>query len=165
MFSMRIALCYDFKMLCQSSFMMHHLAIMKKSWRLTRKILTGQKKIESRWYMNKCAPWNTISVGDTVYFKDSGEPVKLAAEVESVMKFEGLTPRKVREILQRYGSDDGISVEDSESFIKRFSNKRYCMLIFLKNPRKVEPFNINKKGYGMMSAWISVDDINKIRVK
>jgi hypothetical protein len=33
----------------------------------------------------------------------------------------------------------------------------------LKKPQKIEPFEIDKSGFGTMSAWISVDDINKIR--
>ncbi|MDO8559127.1 MAG: hypothetical protein Q7R84_02240 [bacterium] len=41
---------------------MEHLAIMKKSWGLTEKILSGQKKIESRWYLSKRSPWDTIEV-------------------------------------------------------------------------------------------------------
>ena len=56
---------------------MQHLAIMKKSWNLTDKILTGKKKIESRWYKNKYKPWNKIKTEDVVYFKDSGIPVKI----------------------------------------------------------------------------------------
>ena len=43
---------------------MEHLAIMKKSWNLTQKILTGERKIESRWYKNKHTPWNKIKSGD-----------------------------------------------------------------------------------------------------
>lgn len=38
------------------------------------------------------------------------------------------------------------------------------MLIFLKDPTEVEPFSIDKTGYGAMSAWIAVDDISKIRL-
>ena len=48
---------------------MEHVAIMKKSWGLTEKILTGAKKIESRWYKNKHTPWNRIKSGEIVYFK------------------------------------------------------------------------------------------------
>ena len=65
---------------------MEHIAIMKKSWGLTQKILNGQKKIESRWYSVKYRPWDRIKEGETVYFKDSGEPVKLKAEVSKVMQ-------------------------------------------------------------------------------
>ena len=37
---------------------MEHLAIMKKEWKLTEKIITGEKRIESRWYKDKYPPWN-----------------------------------------------------------------------------------------------------------
>jgi len=77
---------------------MDHVVIMRKSWGLIPKILSGQKKIESRWYINKCVPWNKINLGETVYFKNSGEPVSLAATVEKVLAFSDLSPQKVEEI-------------------------------------------------------------------
>ena len=61
---------------------MDHVAIMKKSWKLTEKILSGEKKIESRWYKSKYPPWGKIKKGDIIYFKDSGEPVSIKAKVE-----------------------------------------------------------------------------------
>lgn len=64
---------------------MDHVAIMKKSWGLTQKILSGQKKIESRWYKSKHSPWGKIEKGDIVYFKDSGEPISIKTGVEKVM--------------------------------------------------------------------------------
>lgn len=57
---------------------------MKKSWGLTQKILSGKKKIESRWYKSKCSPWGKIGKGDVVCFKDSGEPISIKTEVEKV---------------------------------------------------------------------------------
>jgi hypothetical protein len=42
------------------------------------------------------------------------------------------------------------------------------MLIFLKNPQKIESFEIDKRGFrgfGMMSAWITVEDIDKIKIR
>src|SRR3989338_5247075 len=128
---------------------MEHVAIMRKSWGLTQKILDGRKKIESRWYSIKYRPWDCIKEGETVYFKDSSEPVKLKAEVSRVIQFADLTPKRVKEIPE---------------FFERFKDKKYCMLIFLKNPQKIEPFEIDKTGFGSMSAWITVDSISKIRV-
>lgn len=136
---------------------------MRKSWGLTDKILRGQKKIESRWYSVKYKPWDCIKEGETVYFKDSGEPVRIKAEVKGVMQFTDLTPRKVKEILDEYGDDDGIEKEKIYEFFERFKNKKYGILIFLKNPREIKPFEINKTGFGAMSAWITVDDIAKIK--
>ncbi len=142
---------------------MEHLAIMRKSWGLTRKILSGEKKIESRWYKSKYAPWDRIISSENVYFKDSGEPVSIKAEVEKVLQFSDLTPDKVKEILEKYGNDDGIDKKKIPEFFELFKNKKYCLLIFLKSPQKIEPFEINKKGFGIMAAWITVDSIDKIR--
>jgi len=142
---------------------MEHIAIMKKSWGLTKKILLGEKKIESRWYMTKCAPWGKIKSGETIYFKDSGEPVTIKAEVEKVLQFPDLNEVKVREILEQYGGADGLGVKDIPKFLELFKHKKYCLLVFLKNPEKIQPFDIDKKGFGNMAAWITVEDIGKIK--
>ena len=142
---------------------MEHLAIMRKSWGLTQKILNGQKKIESRWYLVKYRPWDGIKKGETIYFKNSGEPVRLKAKVDKVIQFANLNQKKVKEILNKYGKDDGLEKEKIPEFFERFKDKKYCTLIFLKNQQKIKPFEINKKGFGMMSAWITIDNISKIK--
>lgn len=142
---------------------MEHIAIMRKSWGLTQKILSGQKKIESRWYSVKYKPWDSIKKGETVYFKNSGEPVRIRAEVGRVMQFADLTPKRVGEILDEYGKDDGIEPEKIPEFFERFKDKKYCLLIFLKNPTEINPFDIDKTGFGAMSAWITIDNTSKIR--
>jgi ASC-1-like (ASCH) protein len=93
---------------------------MKKSWGLTQKILSGQKKIESRWYKSKRAPWGKIGKGDTVYFKDSGEPVSIKTGVEKVIFFSNLTSKKVKQILYEYGKDDGIENNKIKEFFELF---------------------------------------------
>mgnify|MGYP001574175969 FL=1 len=136
---------------------------MRKNWGLTQKILNGKKKIESRWYKVKYSPWDKIKSGEIVYFKDSGEPVTIKAEVEKVIQIENLTPQKVMKILKEYGEDDGIEQNKIQEFYELFKNKNYCMLIFLKNPQKITPFNIDKTGFGAMSAWITIDNIDTIK--
>ncbi len=143
---------------------MQHIAIMKKSWGLLPKILTKEKKIESRWYNNRYSPWNKIKKGDVIYFKDSGEPVTIKAEIDKVIQCENLTSAKVRQILKEYGQKDGLGINDIPKFYKRFKNKKYCILVFLKNPKPIKPFNISKTGFGMMSAWLCVDNVNRIKL-
>lgn len=144
---------------------MEHVAIMKKSWKLTPKILSGEKKIESRWYKSRYSPWDNIKEGEIVYFKDSGEPVTIKTEVDKVLQFSDLTPAKVMEILKIYRGVDGINIEDIQKFYERFKYKKYCILVFLKNPTSIEPFKINKKGFGIMSSWLCIDNINKLKKK
>ena len=142
---------------------MDHLAVMKKSWSFTQKILDGEKTIESRWYKTRKAPWGRIKKNDAIYFKDSGEPVTTKAIVSGVIEFEELTPKRVKEILSKYWRGLGISNNEVFSFYKRFKNKKYCILIFLNNPEKVTSFNINKKGFGAMASWICIEDIKKLK--
>lgn len=142
---------------------MEHVAIMKRSWGLTQKILNGQKKIESRWYSVKYKPWNNLKENETIYFKDSGDPIKLKAEVSKVMQFADLIPHRVKKILEEYGDDVGLEKEKLSEFFEKFKSKKYCILIFLKNPQEIKPFEIDKTGFGAMSAWITVSNILKIK--
>jgi len=137
---------------------------MKKSWGLLPKILTGEKTIESRWYKNKYSPWDKIKKGDIVYFKNSGELVTIKAEVLNVLQFSNLNSDKVKEILNKYGTKDGLGINKLDKYYKMFKDKKYCLLIFLNNPQKIRPFDIDKTGFGAMAAWISIKDIGKIKI-
>jgi ASC-1-like (ASCH) protein len=94
--------------------MADHLAIMRKSWGFLPKILRGEKTIESRWYKHKHVPWDKITPGDVVYFKNSGEPVSVKAVVSRVLQFANLTPQRVKELLDEYGEQDGIKTNQTD---------------------------------------------------
>ena len=144
---------------------MDHVAIMKPSWKFNEKILSGEKTIESRWYVHKYPPWDRVHKGEIIYFKDSGKEVTAQATIANVIQFSELTPEKVHEILQKYRRSIGIIQEDLPFFYNLFKEKRYCILIFLSNPRKVLPFHISKKGFGNMATWIAVPTIEQIKIK
>lgn len=144
---------------------MDHVAIMTKSLGFIPKILSGEKKIESRWYLSRKPPWNRIKRGDVVYFKNSGEPVTIKAQVAKVIQFDGLNQQKVRKILKDYGGKGGIALNNLSSSFTNFRSKKYCVLVFLKNPKEVKPFNIDKAGFGISSAWVCVENINSIKIK
>lgn len=131
---------------------MDHVAIMSKSFGdLIDQVLTGKKTVESRWSKNKIAPWNKIKIGEKVYFKNAGGPVIAVAEVEKVLQFDNLNPKKIRDILNKWPLVD----------YEWAKSKNYCVLIFLKNPRPVKPFKIDKTGFGTGAAWMCVENIEK----
>lgn len=139
---------------------MDHIAILDKKRNLLSKIISGEKTIESRWYKFKKTPYKNIASKDTVYFKDSGEAVTTKAEVEKVLFFDHLNEDKIKQILHEYGQQICIP----ESYAPELVGKNFCTLIFWKNVQQIVPFNINKKGFGLMAAWITVKDINSIKV-
>jgi ASC-1-like (ASCH) protein len=140
---------------------MHHIAIMRRSWHLTEKVLSGEKTIESRWYVTKRAPWDKIASGDVVFFKDSGFPVTVKVEVVKAEQI-ALTPAKVLAILKKDYREIGISKERIVELYERYKEKKYCILINLRNPAAVKPFEINKRGFGNANAWLCVADVKNI---
>ncbi len=143
---------------------MHHVAIMNKSWKLIPQILSSKKTIESRWYQTRRAPWGAIKAGDTIYFKNSGEPVTAVATVADVLAFDGLPRKKLTQLLAQYGGSPGICFSSPTQALRWTSGKRYGILIFLKNPRTVKPFKVNKQGFGNACAWMTVSNIASLRM-
>jgi len=82
------------------------------------------------------------------------------------LRFEGLSENRIREIYSKYGKQIFPSDFDVESSIKDKLDKNYCILIFLKDAKRIEnPFNIDKKGFGNANAWLCVENIEKIKIK
>lgn len=142
---------------------MDHIAFMQKAWGLTEKIATGQKTIESRWYNVKYLPWGKISPGDVIYFKDSGEPIRLRAQVAKIHTYTNLVPQQVQALLEEYGEACGIEPHQIPTYYARFQHKRYAIFLFLKNPQRIAPFEINKAGFGKKASWICVESVEFLR--
>ena len=123
------------------------------------KIISGEKTVESRWYKFKKTPYKNIEAGDTVYFKESGDPVTVRSRVRSVLFFDSLSEEGIEGIIGEYG--DAIGVDSS--YGAEVVGKKYCTLVFLEDVREISPFEIDKTGYGIMSAWITVPSIDKIK--
>lgn len=138
---------------------MDHLAILSKEGNLLGKILSGEKKIESRWYKSKKTPYQNIAAGDIVYFKESGELVSAKAGVAKVLFFDKLHEQKIKDLLAQYAKELGVPM----SYLDKIKGKNFCTFIFLENVEQIEPFAVDKKGFGMMAAWITVKSIEMLK--
>lgn len=139
---------------------MDHLAILSKKGNFLDKILSGEKTIESRWYKFEKTPYKKIVAGDSIYFKESGKPVSVKAIVAKALFFDDLNDDKIKNIIQQYGQQLGVS----PLYADKIKGKKFCTLIFLHQVEEIKPFHIDKTGYGMMAAWITVEDINIIKL-
>ncbi len=135
---------------------MEHLAIMSKGY--IEKILSGEKSIESRFSVNRISPFGKIKAGEKVYLKETGKPVSASFEVESVLFFSDLDKGKITEIRAKYGNQ--ICAEEDFWQIKQ--QARYATLIFVKNPKRVKPFKVEKSN---RSAFMSVSSIKELMIR
>lgn len=141
---------------------MDHLAILDKKRKLLAKIISSEKTIESRWYKAKVVPWDRIKKGETVYFKESGEAVSVRATVAEMLQFY-LPTTNVSELLQKYGKEICFAEKDFSKLVAWCSQRKYCILIWLAQVQQIELFEIDKTGFGMMAAWMTMEDIERIK--
>ncbi len=143
---------------------MDHVAIMKKSWGLIPKILNRTKVAESRWYKSRITPWNRIERGHNIYFKDSGNPVTVKVKVTKAIQYEISNNKEALEILEKYAKKDlGIKKIPLE-ILNYIKDKKYAIIVFFDKVEEIKPFNIDKTGFGAMAAWITINNINKIKI-
>lgn len=138
---------------------MDHVAIMTPSWKMIPKILAGEKSIESRWYQTRRAPWGKVKEGDRIFFKDSGKMVTAVASVSRVWEFEIESMKEAQDIVEKYGKKICLANRDVKTWGKV---PRYCVLMELEKPESIQPFAVDKRGFGAGVAWMSVENIEQI---
>ncbi len=79
-----------------------HVAIVGRD--VAPALLSGLKRIETRFYRHQRTPWGEVTRGDTVYFKLSGGPVLGVAQVSAVKQVMALTPAGVGALRRRFNA-------------------------------------------------------------
>ena|SRR5579883_2224622 len=141
---------------------MVHVAIMNKQVGLIDKILSGEKTIESRWLKHKSAPFGKVRRGDTIYFKDSGGPVRAQAEVTKVQEYHDVSIREIKDIVTSYGGSGKIALIDM-NYEEWAKDKKYVVLVWLTRAHAIKPFAIDKTGFGTGAAWLSMENITTVQ--
>jgi len=129
---------------------MEHLAIMDLETILM--ILDGFKVIESRFSKNNISPYKRVKIGDVVYLKVSGGEVLATFEVADVLYFDNLNEAKITDLKNKYND----KVKAPGSYWEYKKDCSYGTFIYIKNPKKIEPFPIYKKG---RQAFVTVSKV------
>ena len=121
----------------------------------------GGKDMIIRGAMGRKLPYGRVEKGDVLYFignKGDGL-VKAKAVVAEVFLSDKMTREEsvalVEEHQERLKLDKGL--------LKRFSGKRYIVLLTVTDFSELEPFKIDRSGYGNMDDWLPVDDIESVK--
>ena len=127
-----------------------HLAIMEEPY-LSR-ILNGEKKIESRFSINRIKPYENISIGDIVILKKSSGMISAVFEAGEVYfkRIDGADD--IAHIKEQYG--DELCLEDD--FWKRKINAKYVSLITISHLHILQPIQIAKKN---RQSWLTYKKI------
>ena len=116
-----------------------HLAVLAEPY--LEYILDGSKTIESRFSVNRCAPYRQVERGDIVILKRLSGPVVAVCEVSYVNYYE-LDTNTVAEIRSLFTS--ALRADDPQFWTDR-EGAAYATLLRIRNVRRVGPIKCAKK--------------------
>lgn len=123
-----------------------HLAIFNEPF--LSLIYDKQKKIESRFSMNKRTPFEKVRKGDVIILKESGGLVTGVFVAGDVNYFR-IANKKTLEVIETNYAE-GICSNADANFWKSRAKSKYVTLIEVKKVKKILPFKSEKKD---RSGW------------
>ena len=125
--------------------------------------ISGKKTMIIRGATGRKLPYGRVFKGDMLYFiENKGDGlVKAKAKVKDVFNSEQLTKTESEDLVKQ---NQNMLLLDP-GLIKRFSGKRYIVLITVESFQKLDPFKIDRSAYGNMDDWLPVEDINKVKMQ
>jgi len=116
-----------------------HIAIFEK--KLLKKVLSGEKRLESRFSKNRIAPYDVIENGDIIFLKETSGPIVAKAKAGIIKFFSHLSEDKVDLLRMEFQSD----LCADEGFWEKKRSASFGTIIFLQDVKVIEPFNIEKR--------------------
>ena len=140
---------------------MDHIVYLDARAKELSKLFAGEKSMIARGAAGRKMPYGRVHTGDMLWFvENSGDGlVKGRATVKDVFESERLAQEQAEKILLERQAKLRLTDEQ----VKRWSGKRYLILVEVEKPLEVEPFAISRDGYGNMDDWLPVGDISSAR--
>lgn len=125
-------------------------------------LLVGKKTMIVRGAAGRKLPYGRVNPGDILYFlnNDGKGLVQARAKVCQVLNSEPLTPEASQKLL----ADHQDALQLTEKQQQRWRGKRYLVLITVDAIQELEPFQIDRSGYGNMDDWLPVGDIHSVKI-
>jgi len=115
-----------------------HLAIFVEPY--LNYILQGKKTVESRFSLNRIAPYHKASKGDIIILKRSGGPIFGLCEISEVWSYD-LDPKSWKHIRKEFTRS--LCAQDP-GFWNQRSHASYVTLMRIKNVIAIDPINWKK---------------------
>lgn len=131
-----------------------HLAIFNEPF--LSLLLNGEKKIESRFSINRVPPFMKVAKGDVILIKEAGGPIIGLFLAGEVRYFQNLKPNLLIDIESKYGNMICTSYDDE--FWESRKAAKYATLINVEMIKELYPFKdgkSDKTGWSVIRTGIS----------
>ncbi len=125
-----------------------HIAVFKKD--LLKKVLNGEKKLESRFSKERLVPYDSIDNGDTIYLKESGGPIVAKAKADKIKFYANLNSDKIKIFKYTYSAQ--LCVDDE--FWNKEKDSLYATMFNLKDIEGITPITTPKSD---QQPWVIIN--------
>lgn len=143
--------------------MMDHVVMVDHPSGELDKLLNGDKCMIIRAGMGRKTPYGRVKPGEILYFvNNNGDGlVRAAAVVKSVSNSDMLTPEESRSLLLMKKNELHLEVEQFQEFL----NKKYVVLVEVKNVCRVMEFKLEKSVLQNSEDWVPIENIDLLKRK
>jgi len=126
------------------------------------RIISGDKTIILRGAAGRKLPYGRVDPGDILYFiRNNGEGlIRAKGVVSEVFNSEKMNAEESTNLVDLHS--DGLELSDKQ--YRKYTGKRYLVLVTVGLVSEVEPFRIDRSEYGNMDDWLLVGDINTVKM-
>jgi hypothetical protein len=140
---------------------MDHVVYVDTKARELEKLLAGEKTMIVRGATGRKLPHGRVHENDRLFFiQNKGDGmVRACAVVREVFNSDRLTEEQSSSLLKTHQPRLNLTPDQ----IKRWSGKRYLVLIEVADVQPVQPFAIDRSKYGNMDDWLRVEKIENVK--
>jgi hypothetical protein len=140
---------------------MDHVVYLEAKEKELDKLKSGQKSMIIRGAAGRKLPHGRVHPSEVLWFiENSGDGlVRCRATVKKVFSSEKLTEEESQQLI----SDNQTMLCLTPNQIKRWSGKRFLVLIEIENLQEITPFEVDRSSYGNMDDWLPAENIELIK--
>jgi len=140
---------------------MDHIVYVDAKAHELERLLSREKTMIVRGAAGRKLPYGRVQPGDRLFFiENKGDGlVRASAIVKDVFNSERLTEAGSADLLKTNQKQLNLTAEQ----VKRWSGKRYLVLVAVKAVQPIGPFAIDRSEYGNMDDWLPVGVIERVR--
>ena len=141
---------------------MDHVVYLDAQANELENLLSGKKTMIIRGATGRKLPHGRVDAGDMLYFINNNAEgkVRARAKVKSAFHSGKMTEVDSHALVKK--NQPKLSLTDKQ--IKRWSGKRYIVLIEVAEVREIPPFAIDRSRYGNMDDWLPVEQIESVAI-
>jgi hypothetical protein len=141
---------------------MDHVVYLDAGAQELANLIAGKKTMIIRGAAGRKMPYGRVSVGDMLYFlnNDAEGLIRAKAKVKDVLNSEALTREESSKLIENHQA----KLQLTDKQLKRWTGKRYLVLIEVEQVKEVKSFRVDKSDYGNMDDWLPVGNISDVKL-